>query len=158
MRKQGLNLNDLTPSSSRFDSTTPPSDFDNHVYFGTRKAGGVGLVYKVATGNAGGPSNTAPSVINTVETTNSFFDGVVRLSWRDRPIGRPTGRGFEKGIQQKPGWWCLPLTPGGIVISFFQQVDRTNGMGYWVSYTTPIRIAKTSGNAGSTPMVGASLV
>ena len=34
------------------------------------------------------------------------------------------------------------------------KVDSRNGLGYWVSYTDPITIAKTSGNAGSTPMVG----
>lgn len=37
---------------------------------------------------------------------------------------------------------------------FFQQVDSTNGMGYWLAYF-PMTIVKTSGNAGSTPMVGA---
>lgn len=86
MRKQASKqgLNDLTrPFLPAFDSTSFLSDFDNHVYFATQQAD-KGLIYKVATGNAGGASTTAPSVINTVTTTQVFedymglYDGAVR--------------------------------------------------------------------------------
>lgn len=69
--------------------------------------------------------------------------------------GRP---GLQAGVSKRGTTetrLVMPLTLAGTVISFFHQVDSTNGMGYWVSHTNPITIAKTSGNAGSTPMVGA---
>lgn len=67
-------------------------DYDDHVYFATtdfNNQDNRGLVYKIATGNAGGPSDTtAPSVINTLEFTAIFYGGVVRRLWQTG-----TGRG-----------------------------------------------------------------
>jgi hypothetical protein len=58
------------------------SDFDNHVYFSAHTGSG-GRVFKVATGNANGPSSDAPVEINMLSFSNTgagkeFYDGVVR--------------------------------------------------------------------------------
>ena len=52
-------------------------DAKGYAYFCT----GLGddpVVWKVDTGNANGPSSTAPSEVNTVDLTDICYDGVVR--------------------------------------------------------------------------------
>lgn len=53
---------------------------NGHVYFcaGDSLGSTTGAVWKVATGNANGPSNTAPSNVgNPVTITDSCYDGLV---------------------------------------------------------------------------------
>lgn len=66
------------------------------------------VVWKVATGNANGPSSTTPpSEINDVSLSDACNDGVV----------------------------------------------GKDGIGYWVLWRAPLRVAKTNGNAGNEDMV-----
>ena len=63
----------LTDFQSRFRTTSSrPKDAKGYAYFASITA------YKVATGNANGPSTTSPSLINTVDFSAAANDGTVR--------------------------------------------------------------------------------
>lgn len=70
-----------SPYTSSYSFLCPPcTDAKGYAYFCTQTGPSTGSVYKVATGNANGPSSTAPSEVNRLTISYTCYDGVVRLS------------------------------------------------------------------------------
>lgn len=122
----------------------------DHVYYcGSGFGGGV---WKVATGNSNGPSDsTPPSEVNAVPLSGPCQDGTV--SWDCvwcLDVGIHTR--VKLFLSQHASHRCVHFYP---THKCHAQVGA-NTVGYWLLATTPFTIAKTNGNAGSAAMVRTS--